>query len=155
MLCTCIETIDTCTCTLCTCTVCNHSLNSYLQFSLPTSLLPSLSLSLQLLFIVDECCQLLSDVDSSTDKVAHAGLLALKLLESTLNKQESFLSILRESPTHSIMATPLNDLLLGINPRSHKADHYINIAKYACIYIILFLLHFLHDLVSSWSYVKL
>ena len=85
--------------------------------------------------IVDECCRLLSDVESCTDKVANTALLALKTLETALSKQDEFLTILRSNTAHSVMATPLDDLLLGINPRSRKADHYVNIARYNVVMI--------------------
>ena len=83
---------------------------------------------------MDECCSLLTDVESITDAISHAGLLALKILECALSKQVTFLSALRESSGHSVMATPLDHLLLGINPRTRNADYYVSIIRWACMY---------------------
>lgn len=82
------------------------------------------------MYIVSECYILLSDVESCTKEIEQASLLALKMLEAALFKQEEFLALLRSSSAHSVMATPLDSLLFGINPRSGKADHYLNITKY-------------------------
>jgi nuclear pore complex protein Nup205 len=83
----------------------------------------------KVLFIVDECCLLLSDIESSTDEVAAAGLQGLKMIETVLAKQDEFLHHLRSNSAHSLMATPINEFLLGINPRTGKADYYITISR--------------------------
>ena len=57
-----------------------------------------------------------------------ASLLCLQLMQATLEKQERFLSGLRETGA-STMVSQLDKLLMGINPRSGKADHIVNIAK--------------------------
>ena len=58
-----------------------------------------------------------------------ASLLCLQLMQATLEKQERFLSGLRETGA-STMVSQLDKLLMGINPRSGKADHIVNIAKW-------------------------
>lgn len=73
-------------------------------------------------------------MDSCTKEVEEASLLSLKMIEVALNKQNSFLALLRSSTDHSMMATPIDSLLFGINPRSGQADHYLNITRYMYIH---------------------
>lgn len=82
-----------------------------------------------MLFLIDECCLLLSDVESATVETAAAALRGLKIIEAALLKQNEFLNLLRTYPTHSIMATPLDELLQRVNPRTKRADNFINITK--------------------------
>ncbi|XP_007909424.1 nuclear pore complex protein Nup205 [Callorhinchus milii] len=56
---------------------------------------------------------------------------SLALLNLTLQKENLFMDWLRESHS-SVIVTPLEQLLQGINPRSKKADHVVNIARYLC-----------------------
>ncbi|XP_078527802.1 nuclear pore complex protein Nup205 isoform X2 [Lissotriton helveticus] len=51
------------------------------------------------------------------------------LLNLTLQKENLFMNLLRESHL-SLIVTPLEQLLQGINPRTKKADHVVNIARY-------------------------
>ena len=84
-----------------------------------------------MLYIVDECCCLLADVETSSEPVARTALLALKMIEAALSKEEEFLTNLRQNSSRSaITVTPIPELLLGINPRTRKTDHLVNIAKY-------------------------
>ncbi|RMC03256.1 hypothetical protein DUI87_20450 [Hirundo rustica rustica] len=53
----------------------------------------------------------------------------LALLNLTLQKENIFMDLLRESQL-SLIVTPLEQLLQGINPRTKKADHVVNIARY-------------------------
>ncbi|OCT86111.1 hypothetical protein XELAEV_18019805mg [Xenopus laevis] len=53
------------------------------------------------------------------------------LLNLTLQKENRFMDLLRESHL-SMIVTPLEQLLQGINPRSKKADNVVNIARYLC-----------------------
>ncbi|XP_030322629.1 nuclear pore complex protein Nup205 isoform X3 [Calypte anna] len=53
----------------------------------------------------------------------------LALLNLTLQKENLFMDLLRESHL-SFIVTPLEQLLQGINPRTKKADHVVNIARY-------------------------
>ena len=83
-----------------------------------------------MLYIVDECCCLLADVDTSSEPVARTALLAMKMIEAALSKEEEFLTTLRQSSSHSVTVTPIPELLLGINPRTRKTDHLVNIVRY-------------------------
>ncbi|XP_075711967.1 nuclear pore complex protein Nup205 isoform X2 [Rhinoderma darwinii] len=51
------------------------------------------------------------------------------LLNLTLQKENLFMDLLRESHL-ALIVTPLEQLLQGINPRSKKVDHVVNIARY-------------------------
>lgn len=53
----------------------------------------------------------------------------LALLNLTLQKENIFMDLLRESHL-SLIVTPLEQLLQGINPRTKKADHVVNVARY-------------------------
>ncbi|KAG8138021.1 hypothetical protein E2320_003954 [Naja naja] len=53
----------------------------------------------------------------------------LGLLNLTLQKENLFMDFLRESHL-SLIVTSLEQLLQGINPRTKKADHVVNIARY-------------------------
>ncbi|CAH1799487.1 unnamed protein product [Owenia fusiformis] len=83
------------------------------------------------LYILDEAAKLLDSYTDFSGKnfLEETSLLCLKLVEVTLEKQEQFFDILRESGS-SLIISPLDKLLLGINPRSGKADHLVNVAKY-------------------------
>ncbi|KAM4037197.1 nuclear pore complex protein Nup205 isoform 2-T2 [Anomaloglossus baeobatrachus] len=58
-----------------------------------------------------------------------AVMCCFMLLNLTLQKENLFMDLLRESHL-SLIVTPLEQLLQGINPRSKKADHVVNIARY-------------------------
>jgi len=70
-------------------------------------------------------------VASSHEGISRAALLALQLLELALSKQEECIAVLRGhgSSSAEINVTPLDELMMGINPYSGQADHLINIAK--------------------------
>ena len=70
----------------------------------------------------------MSDVESATIEVADAALKGLKIIETVLSKQNEFLSLLR-TQSSSLMPTPLDELLLKVNPRTKRADNFINISK--------------------------
>ena len=57
-----------------------------------------------------------------------ASLYCLKLLETALQKQQSYLSALRQS-SGSVLGSRMDKLLLAINARSGRSDHLVNIAK--------------------------
>ena len=61
-----------------------------------------------------------------------ASLFCLKMLEVTLEKQNAFLDGVRESGA-PITVFQLDKLLLGINPRSGRADHLANISRCVCV----------------------
>nr|XP_006125927.1 nuclear pore complex protein Nup205 [Pelodiscus sinensis] len=53
----------------------------------------------------------------------------LALLNLTLQKENLFMDLLRDSHL-SLIVSPLEQLLQGINPRTKKADNVVNIARY-------------------------
>lgn len=53
----------------------------------------------------------------------------LQLLDTALGLQQKFLMTLNNVGC-SLLLTPLNKLLLGVNPRTGKPDHLLNIAKF-------------------------
>ena len=84
----------------------------------------------QLLSLLDEACHYLSDASQPfSNPLAHAALLSLKMLENTLEREQEFLELLRRYNTKNIIVNPLHQLLLGINPRTGKADHMVTITK--------------------------
>ena len=90
----------------------------------------NLCMHTQLLSLLDEACRSLSDASQLfSDPVARAALLSLKILESTLEREQEFLELLRRYNTKNIIINPLHQLLLGINPRTGKADHMVTISK--------------------------
>ncbi|XP_052238220.1 nuclear pore complex protein Nup205-like isoform X2 [Dreissena polymorpha] len=58
-----------------------------------------------------------------------SALLCLQLLGESMVKEDEFVAMVRESGA-SILVTPLNRLLLSINPRTGKADFIVTITKY-------------------------
>lgn len=58
-----------------------------------------------------------------------AVLHCLCLLDLTLQKEVMFMDLLRESQA-SLLVSPLEQLLQGVNPQTKKADHIVNIARY-------------------------
>ena len=76
---------------------------------------------------------------NQTNKISHAcitgqsnlekaALLCLQMIEDTLVKEDYFVAMVRESGS-PILATPMDRLLLGINPKTGKADYIVTIAK--------------------------
>ena len=59
-----------------------------------------------------------------------SSLYALKMLQVALSKQDQFLEALRQSGS-PIIGIGLDKLLLGVNPRSGRSDHVVNVAKWA------------------------
>ena len=82
-------------------------------------------------------------VTSSHENMSRAALLALQLLEVGLSKQEAFLMQLKAHNNigaREINVTPLDELMMGINPHSSQADHLINVTKLVflmCISVVL------------------
>ncbi|RXN13415.1 nuclear pore complex protein Nup205 [Labeo rohita] len=58
-----------------------------------------------------------------------AVLHCLCLLELTLQKEVTFMDLLRESQT-SLLVSPVEQLLQGVSAQSRRADHITNIARY-------------------------
>ena len=74
-------------------------------------------------------------VTSSHENISRAALLALQLLEVGLSKQEAFLMQLKgqSSGAREVNVTPLDELMMSINPHSGQADHLINVTKLVCL----------------------
>ena len=70
----------------------------------------------------------MSMVDVGKSELDKASLYSLKLLETALQKQESYLGALRQSGG-SVLGSRMDKLLLAINARSGRSDHLVNIAK--------------------------
>ncbi|XP_070580305.1 nuclear pore complex protein Nup205-like [Ptychodera flava] len=63
------------------------------------------------------------------DSLQRTALLCLKMIECTLEKETVFLDFLREYSS-SVMVTSMDKLLMGISPKTGKADHLVNVTKY-------------------------
>lgn len=83
------------------------------------------------LFLVDEGCNLLDTFSMFSGKsdLEQSMLYCLKLLEKVLALTPKFL-LLNNSNSSPVLLTPIYKLLMGINPRSGKPDHLVNITKY-------------------------
>lgn len=57
-------------------------------------------------------------------------LHCLRLLDLALQKEVMFMDLLRESQA-SMLVSPLEQLLQGVNPQTRRADHIVNIARYS------------------------
>lgn len=57
-----------------------------------------------------------------------AVLHCLRLLDLALQKEVTFMDILRQSQT-SLLVSPLEQLLQGVSAQSRRADHMTNIAR--------------------------
>ena len=86
--------------------------------------------SFQILYIIDEAAKLLDSYVcfAGKEELENASLLCLKILDLVFTKQENFLAMLRDSGA-SFIVSPMENLLLGINPRSGRPDHILNVAK--------------------------
>lgn len=67
-------------------------------------------------------------VSVGKDHLERVTLLCLQMIETVQDKQNVFLDALRQSGT-SLIVSRMDRLLLGINPRSGRPDHLVNIAK--------------------------
>ena len=56
--------------------------------------------------------------------------LPLQILETALMCQNGFLDASRAAAASSLVLTGLDKLVLGVNPRSGRADHALNVAKF-------------------------
>lgn len=65
-------------------------------------------------------------------------LHCLSLLDLALQKEVLFMDLLRESQA-SMLVSPLEQLLQGVNVQSKRADHIINIAR--CVLFLITLIY--------------
>lgn len=59
-------------------------------------------------------------------------MLCLQMLEITLEKEEQFVDMVRDTGS-AMLVTPMEKLLLGINQRTGKADYIVTVAKYVIV----------------------
>ncbi|XP_012279262.1 nuclear pore complex protein Nup205 isoform X2 [Orussus abietinus] len=85
-----------------------------------------------LLYILDEGCHCLDTYDRFTGKrsLENSALRCLEVLDRCLKVQHRYMAQLAEATTATKISTGLSRLLLGVNPRTGKPDHMINVAKY-------------------------
>jgi nuclear pore complex protein Nup205 len=84
----------------------------------------------QVLFLVDEGCHILDTYSLFPGKelLEDSMLSCLDLLDRALAHQQKFFTFVSNSGC-SLLLAGLNKLLLGVNPRSGKPDHLLNVAK--------------------------
>ncbi|KAF8773925.1 Nuclear pore complex protein Nup205 like protein [Argiope bruennichi] len=109
----------------------NAASKSSVGMSILSQMLQDSGLLRTVLFILDEGVRVLDQYASvpGQSNLEECTLLALKLVQATLIKQEPFLQQVRDSG-FDLLVTSLENLLLNINPRSGQADHLLVIAKY-------------------------
>lgn len=80
--------------------------------------------------LIEEAAQMLDTYTVFVGKTTleAAALLCLQLLDCGLRLQQRYLLALSQASS-SLLLTPLNKLLLGINSTTGKPDHLLNIAK--------------------------
>lgn len=61
-------------------------------------------------------------------KLESAVLHCLRLLDLALQKEVTFMDLLRESQ-YSMLVSPLEQLLQGVSPQTRRADHIVNIGR--------------------------
>ncbi len=92
----------------------------------------------QILSIIDETSRLLDQYRPIPGKLhmLKCAQNCLLLLELALEKQDVFIDLIRGQGS-GVMVTPMDDLLMAINPRTGKADHLVNVAKYvqSCLWL--------------------
>ena len=72
-------------------------------------------------------CNLYPDGREELEKTA---LLCIRMIEVALEKQEQFVDMFRSVPQQSVvMVSPLEDLLLSVNPQSSSPDYLLKIMK--------------------------
>lgn len=88
----------------------------------------------QLLYILDEGCNMLEKYIEFPGKetLEESCLLVLGILERGLELQPKMLDLVRSAGSKQLL-NPLDRLLLGLNPRTGKPDHMLNIVKF-CVF---------------------
>ncbi|XP_064627986.1 nuclear pore complex protein Nup205-like [Lineus longissimus] len=100
-------------------------------YSLMIHLMNDGGLLKMVLFIIDEVVRNLDLYTTYPGKanMDKAALFCLKMIATVLNRQDQFLDLLRDGGS-SALVSPLDKLLLGVNPRTAKADHMVNVVRY-------------------------
>jgi len=83
------------------------------------------------LYVLDEARVMLDSFTPFPGKssLESAATAALKLLQTSLRLSDSFISAGRDAGASAVLTT-LPQLLLGLNPRTGRPDHMLNMAKY-------------------------
>ena len=65
------------------------------------------------------------------EELEKAALLCLRMIEIALEKQEQFVDMFRSVSVQqsAVMVSPLEDLLLSVNPQSSAPDYLLKIMK--------------------------
>ena len=100
-------------------------------FYIMIHLLQSSEMLRMIMFILDEGCNHIDTYLKFPGKadLEQSCLLSLQILDGALTKQGAFLEAARTANTSTLL-TPLDQLLLGVNPRSGRADHMLNVTKF-------------------------
>lgn len=108
------------------------SVNSAPGYHLMTQLHTATELLHVLLYILDEGCHHFDTYDTFPGKkyLESCCLYCLEILERGLKMQNNYMAQLAAIPSVNKLMTGLSRLLLGVNPRTGKPDHMINIVKY-------------------------
>lgn len=73
---------------------------------------------------------LLSPLEGGREELEKAALLCLRMIETALEKQEQFMNISRGvTQQAAVMVSPLEDLLLSINPQSSTPDYLLKMMR--------------------------
>ncbi|XP_058800977.1 nuclear pore complex protein Nup205 isoform X2 [Phymastichus coffea] len=107
-------------------------INASPGYHLMTQLHSNTELLRNLLYILEEGCHWLDTYDTFAGKMflEESTLSCLEILERTLKTQHQYMSQLAIVSSSDKILTGLSRLLLGVNHRTGKPDHMINIAQY-------------------------
>lgn len=85
-----------------------------------------------ILRILYEGCELFDTYENFAGKkhLEHCTLYCLKILEQSLKLQYEYMTLLNTANLSNKILAGISRLLLGVNPRTGKPDHMINVAKY-------------------------
>lgn len=106
--------------------------NSAPGYHLMTNLHTASELLYVILLILDEGCHHFDTYDNVPGKkhLENCSLYCLEILERGLKMQNNYMVQLTAIPSENKLMTGLSRLLLGMNLRTGKPDHMINIVKY-------------------------
>ncbi|XP_071943661.1 nuclear pore complex protein Nup205-like [Antedon mediterranea] len=84
-----------------------------------------------ILYIIHEACEVFDQYKTFPGSVhlESAALYCLKMIDIAIEKQAEFFGLVR-SQSLGAMVTPMDQLLMSINPKTGKADHLVDIAKF-------------------------
>ncbi|KAJ8683712.1 hypothetical protein QAD02_019504 [Eretmocerus hayati] len=108
------------------------SINASPGYHLMTQLHSNTELLRIILYIIDEGCHFFDTYDAFAGKkhMEASTLDCLEILEYVLKTQHQYMTHLAAVSTSNKILTGLSRLLLGVNHRTGKPDHMVNVAKY-------------------------